>query len=95
MPPTGGRSRDLLCLHEGGVVAHAEADALHRTLLEAAHVAADDGALEDLSPTLTLTLTLTRHPYLLDDFLRAQPWWLDQHAVSVIQRAEGGPRPAP
>ena len=33
-----------------------------------------------------------RHPYLLDDFLRAQPWWLDQHAVSVIQRAEGGMR---
>ena len=21
-----------------------------------------------------------RHPYLLDDFLRAQPWWRDQHA---------------
>ena len=31
--------------HQGGVVAHAEGDALHRALLEAAHAAADDGAL--------------------------------------------------
>jgi hypothetical protein len=25
-------------------------------------------------------LPAQRHPYLLDDFLRAQPWWRDQHA---------------
>ena len=37
-------------------------------------------------------LPAQRHPYLLDDFLRAQPWWLDQHAISVIQREEGGMR---
>ena len=37
-------------------------------------------------------LPAQRHPYLLDDFLRAQPWWLDQHAVSVIRREEGGMR---
>ena len=26
-----------------------------------------------------------RHPYLLDDFLRAQPWWRDQHARVRVQ----------
>ena len=57
-------------------MAHAEGEALHRTLLEAAHAAADDGALEDLAlaltlaqalslaPVLTLTLTLTLSPTL-------------------------------
>ena len=58
VPHSGGRSRDLLCLHEGGVVAHAEGEALHRTLLEAAHAAADDGALEDLGLTRAVLVAL-------------------------------------
>ena len=50
VPHTGGRSRDLLCLHEGGVLAHAEGEALHHTLIVAAHEAAGhgDGSLDDL-----------------------------------------------
>ena len=38
----------------------------------------------------TWPLSPRRHPYLLDSFLSAQPWWLDEHALSVIQLAEGG-----
>ena len=40
----------------------------------------------------TWPLPPRRHPYLLDSFLDAQPWWLDQHALSVVKRADGGMR---